>query len=125
MGMDEKENEIKMKEFMEMKKAKQKLLLEVFTFEFGKIPVSLEKHYEKTKEENNELEEAVKKYLLSATKDIEIIVQARKNLCDEALDNVQAGISLLSHLIEEGIMGIEDIIRWRTKIEKRKEKYLK
>ena len=114
-----------MKEFMEMRKAKQKLLLEVFTFEFGKIPVSLEKHYEKTKEENNELEEAVKKYLLSSSKDIETIVQARKNLCDEALDNVQSGISLLSHLIEEGIIEIEDIIRWRTKIEKRKEKYLK
>ncbi len=114
-----------MKKFMEMKKAKQKLLLEVFTFEFGKIPVSLEKHYEKTKEENNELEEAVKKYLLSSSKDIETIAQARKNLCDEALDNVQSGISLLSHLIEEGIIEIEDIIRWRTKIEKRKEKYLK
>jgi len=108
-----------------MNKAKQKLLLEVFTFEFGKIPVSLAKYYEKTKEENNELEEAVEKYLLSSSKDIEIIVQARKNLCDEALDNVQAGISLLSYLIEEGIIGIEDIIRWRTKIEKRKEKYLK
>lgn len=109
---------------MEMNKEKQKLLLEVFTFDFGRLPITLEKHYEKTKEENNELEEAVKKYLLSSTKDIEIIVQARKNLCDEALDNGQAGISLLSHLIEEGIMGIEDIIRWRTKIEKRKEKYL-
>ncbi len=108
-----------------MNKAKQKLLLEVFTFDFGKIPTSLEKHYEKTKEENNELEEAVKKYLLSSSKDIEIIIQARKNLCDEALDNVQSGISLLSRLIEEGIMGIEDIIRWRTKIEKKKEKYLK
>ena len=87
--------------------------------------MNLEKYYEKTKEENNELEEAVEKYLLSSSKDIEIIVQARKNLCDEALDNVQAGISLLSYLIEEGIIGIEDIIRWRTKIEKRKEKYLK
>lgn len=107
-----------------MNKEKQKLLLEVFTFDFGKIPVPLEKYYEKTKEENNELEEAVKKYLLSSSRDIELIVQARKNLCDEALDNVQAGISLLSHLIEEGIIGIEDIIRWRTKIEKRKETYL-
>ncbi|MGN0942139.1 hypothetical protein [Fusobacterium varium] len=107
------------------RKILENALLQIFTFDFGKIPVSLEKHYEKTKEENNELEKAVKKYLLSSSKDIETIAQARKNLCDEALDNAQSGISLLSHLIEEGIMGIEDIIIWRTKIEKRKEKYLK
>lgn len=107
------------------RKILENALLQIFTFDFGKIPVSLEKHYEKTKEENNELEEVVKNYLLSSNQEIKLIIEQRKKLCDEALDNVQADISLLSHLIEEGTMGIEDIIRWRAKIEKRKEKYLK
>lgn len=101
--------------------------MNIFTMEFGKMKVSTDKHLRKVKEEFEELREAHGNYASSSFWNLhkEDIEGTKYLLCSEALDMIQASISFVSHLIEEGIMGIEDIIRWRTKIEKRKEKYLK
>lgn len=107
------------------KKINEKELLEIFTFDFGKMDVSMTKHFEKSAEENKELGEAVKEHVSNYTKSTEEIIKSRDKVCDEALDNVQGAISFVSHLINTGIIGLSDLERWKLKLEKRKEKYLK
>ncbi|WP_462350832.1 hypothetical protein [Fusobacterium varium] len=102
--------------------------MNMFTMEFGKMDVPTDKHFQKVYEEFNELNDANNDY---AHDKIETDIhpsekeEDRKNLCSEALDMIQASISFISHLIEEGIITNKDIEAWKEKLEKRKEKYLK
>lgn len=97
----------------------------IFTTDFGKIVVSTGEHFDKVYEEYNELDEAFDIYDYKEAEGYTTNEEDRKNLCLEALDMVQASISFVSHLIEEGIMTNEDIKAWKIKLEDRKKKYLK
>lgn len=101
--------------------------MNMFTMEFGKMEVPTNEHLKKVKEEFEELMEAHGNYVSSSFWNLrkEDIEGTKYLLCSEALDMVQASISFVSHLIEEGIMTNEDIEAWKEKQEKRKEKYLK
>lgn len=98
--------------------------MNMFTMEFGKMIVPTDEHFNKVKEEYYELYNIYEdyKYEKLCLLDTEYY---RKEFCLEALDMVQAAISFVQHLIEEGIMTNEDIEAWKDKLEKRKEKYLK
>lgn len=102
-----------------------KLDLNIFTMDFGKMDVSTGEHFDKVYEEYNELDEAFEIYDYKEAEGYSVNEEDRKNLSNEALDMVQASISFVSHLIEEGIMTNEDIEAWKTKLEDRKKKYLK
>ena len=107
---------------------KTNLDMNIFTMEFGKMKISTDKHFQKVYEEFNELNNANNDYAYGKIEtDIHPAEKEedRKNLSNEALDMVQASISFVSHLIEEGIMTNEDIEAWKTKLEDRKKKYLK
>lgn len=104
---------------------KAKLDMSIFTMEFGKMDVSTGEHFDKVYEEYNELDEAFEIYDYKEAEGYSANEEDRKKLCDEALDMIQASISFVSHLIEEGIMIDEDIKAWKIKLEQRKEKYLK
>ena len=97
----------------------------IFTTDFGKIVVSTGEHFDKVYEEYNELDEAFDIYDYKEAEGYSVNEEDRKNLSNEALDMVQASISFVSHLIEEGIMTNEDIEAWKTKLEDRKKKYVK
>lgn len=101
--------------------------MNIFTMEFGKMKVSTDEHLDKVEEEYYELCNAYEDYEEAKYENMhpEDIEDYRKNLCLEALDMVQASISFVSHLIEEGIMTNEDIKAWKIKLEDRKKKYLK
>lgn len=103
---------------------KANLDMNMFTMEFGKMIVPTDEHLNKVEEEYYELCNAYEDYEYEKLYqgDIEY---CRKEFCLEALDMVQAAISFVQHLIEEGIMTNEDIEAWKEKLEKRKEKYLK
>lgn len=104
---------------------KAKLDMSIFTMEFGKMDVSTGEHFDKVYEEYNELDEAFEIYDYKEAEGYSANEEDRKKLCDEALDMIQASISFVSHLIEEGIMIDEDIKAWKIKLEQRKEKYIK
>ncbi|MEJ6467336.1 hypothetical protein [Fusobacterium ulcerans] len=106
---------------------KANLDMNIFTMEFGKMKVSTDKHLKKVKEEFYELKEVHANYAYSKFWELheEDIEGTRYLLCSEALDMIQASISFVSHLIEEGIMTNEDIEAWKIKLEDRKKKYLK
>lgn len=104
---------------------KANLDMNIFTTDFGKIVVSTGEHFDKVYEEYNELDEAFDIYDYKEAEGYTTNEEDRKNLSNEALDMVQASISFVSHLIEEGIMTNEDIEAWKTKLEDRKKKYLK
>lgn len=104
---------------------KTNLDMNMFTIEFGKMVMSTGEYFDKVYEEYNELDEAFDIYDYKEAEGYTTNEEDRKNLSNEALDMVQASISFVSHLIEEGIMTDEDIEAWKEKLEKRKEKYLK
>lgn len=104
---------------------KTNLDMNIFTTEFGKIDVSTGEHFDKVYEEYNELDEAFEIYDYKEAEGYSANEEDRKLLCSEALDMIQASISFVSHLIEEGIMTNEDIEAWKIKLEDRKKKYLK
>lgn len=106
---------------------KANLDMNIFTTEFGKMKVSTDKHFNKVYEEFYELVAALDEYAHDKIEPVHPAEEEedRKKLCDEALDMVQASISFVSHLIEEGIMTNEDIKAWKIKLEDRKKKYLK
>ncbi len=99
--------------------------MNMFTMEFGKMEVPTDEHFDKVYEEYNELDEAFDIYDYKEAEGYSVNEEDRKNLSNEALDMVQASISFVSHLIEEGIMTNEDIEAWKVKLEDRKKKYLK
>ena len=99
--------------------------INIFTMEFGKMKASTDKHFQKVYEEFNELNDAFEIYDYKEAEGYTTNEEDRKNLSNEALDMVQASISFVSHLIEEGIMTNEDIEAWKEKLEDRKKKYLK
>ena len=107
---------------------KANLYMNIFTMDFGKMKVPTDKHFQKVYEEFNELNDANNDYAYDKTEtDIHPAEKEedRKLLCSEALDMIQASISFVSHLIEEGIMTNEDIEAWKVKLDDRKKKYLK
>ncbi|MEJ6466519.1 hypothetical protein [Fusobacterium ulcerans] len=106
---------------------KANLDMNIFTMEFGKMDVPTDKHFNKVYEEFYELVAALDEYAHDKIEPVHPAEEEedRKKLCDEALDMVQASISFVSHLIEEGIMTNEDIKAWKIKLEDRKKKYLK
>lgn len=106
---------------------KANLDMNIFSTEFGKMKVSTDKHFNKVYEEFYELVAALDEYARDKIEPVHPAEEEedRKKLCDEALDMVQASISFVSHLIEEGIMTNEDIKAWKIKLEDRKKKYLK
>lgn len=101
--------------------------MNIFTIEFGKMEGPTYEHFKKVKEEFEELREAHGNYASSSFWNLnkEDIEGTKYLLCSEALDMIQASISFVSHLIEEGIMTNEDIEAWKIKLEDRKKKYLK
>ena len=106
---------------------KANLDMNIFTMDFGKMKVPTDEHLKKVKEEFEELREAHGNYASSSFWNLnkEDIEGTKYLLCSEALDMIQASISFVSHLIEEGIMTNEDIEAWKIKLEDRKKKYLK
>lgn len=106
---------------------KANLDMNMFTMEFGKMEVPTDEYLKKVKEEFEELSEAYSNYAYSSFWNLseEDIEGTKYLLCSEALDMIQASISFVSHLIEEGIMTNEDIEAWKVKLEDRKKKYLK
>ena len=101
--------------------------MNIYTMEFGKMEVPTDEHLKKVKEEFEELREAYGNYASSSFWNLreEDIEGTKYLLCSEALDMIQASISFVSHLIEEGIMTNNDIEAWKIKLEDRKKKYLK
>lgn len=106
------------------------LNLKMFTMNFGKIKCPTTEHLLKVTEEYNELLETYTKYqylVHSQSEDKTVNTKdslSRFNLCDEALDMVQASISFVSHLIDSEQMDKADIQAWFKKLQKRKKKYL-
>lgn len=101
---------------------KANLDMNMFTMEFGKMEVPTDEHLKKVKEEFEELREAYGNYASSSFWNLreEDIEGTKYLLCSEALDMIQASISFVSHLIEEGIMTNNDIEAWKIKLEDRK-----
>lgn len=99
----------------------------IFTLDFGKMDVSSNEHFKKVEEEFKELEYAFSDYTEEKEQSIHPaeIEEYRQQLCNEALDMIQASISFVSFLRDQGIMIDEDIEKWKEKLEKRKKKYLK
>lgn len=104
---------------------KTNLDMNIFTMKFGKMKVPTDEHFKKVQEEYNELDEAFEIYDYKEAEGYSVNEEDRKNLSNEALDMVQASISFVSHLIEEGLMTNGDIEAWKVKLEDRKKKYLK
>lgn len=106
---------------------KTKLDLNIFTMEFGKMKASTDKHFNKVYEEFYELVAALGDYAHDKIEPVHPAEEEedRKKLCDEIFDMIQASISFVQHLIEEGIMTDEDVEAWKEKLEDRKKKYLK